>query len=87
MSFHHDMPCIMTTTEQFYVRLCSCGVVHLNFGYSVVNVSPEAAIAITETLKELSSELRKRVIPPKVEEKEEEPGQNNLIVGKFPGLI
>lgn len=54
-------PCVMSNTEQFFVKLCSCGVVHLNFGPTVVNATPETIIAITETLREISSELRKRL--------------------------
>ena len=66
MSYHHSVPCVMTSSDQFYVRLCTCGVVHLSFGCTVINVSPDAAVAISETLREVTEnlriELRKRVV-------------------------
>jgi hypothetical protein len=51
----------MTNTDQFYIRICGCGVVHLSFGATVINISAETAIAITETLKEVSVDLRNRL--------------------------
>jgi hypothetical protein len=58
MKEHSHSPCVMTDTEQFYVRVCGCGVVHLCFGATLINLSPEAIIAVTETLKEVSNKLR-----------------------------
>ncbi|MEO5970130.1 MAG: hypothetical protein ABIQ95_09400 [Bdellovibrionia bacterium] len=58
MKGHSHSPCVMTDTEQFYVRICGCGVVHLCFGATLINLAPEAIIAVTETLKEVSNKLR-----------------------------
>lgn len=52
----------MTNTDQFYVRICGCGVVHLCFGATTLNLSAETVIAVTETLKEVSQELRVRMM-------------------------
>lgn len=54
-------PCVMTDTEQFYVRFCPCGVVHLAFGPSVVNLSVAAFFSVTESLQSLSAEMRERM--------------------------
>lgn len=51
-------PCVMTDTDSFYVRICGCGVVHLCFGPTTLNLSPESVVAVTETLKEISAALR-----------------------------
>ena len=51
-------PCVMTDTNSFYVRICGCGIVHLCFGPTTLNLSPESVVAVTETLKEISAELR-----------------------------
>ena len=51
----------MTDTNQFFVRLCQCGVVHLSFGPAVIHATPETVIAITETLKEVSTGLRQKL--------------------------
>lgn len=51
---------IMKDTDSFYVRICNCGVVHLCFGATTLNLTEQAAIAVTETLKEVSHELLKR---------------------------
>ncbi len=86
MSTDHA-PCVMTDTEQFYIRACGCGIIHLNFGPAVINVTAEVMIAITETLKEAASELRTRL-------NAEDPVNSgeaaidvsgNVIVGRFPG--
>jgi hypothetical protein len=50
---HH----IMKDTDSFYVRICNCGVVHLCFGPTTLNLTPDAVIAVTETLKQVSHEL------------------------------
>ncbi len=85
MSFHHAVPCVMTNMEQFHVRVCGCGVVHISFGSTVVNVSSEVAIAISETLREVSGELRKRLALQN-SGKLDQPTFNsdNVILGKFP---
>lgn len=51
-------PCVMTDTEQFYVRFCPCGVVHLAFGPSVVNLSRDAFLMVSESLQALSAEMK-----------------------------
>lgn len=62
MNENPHAPCVMTSTEDFYVRLCGCGVVHLSFGSTVLNLSPQVTVAITETLKELSENIRSRQV-------------------------
>lgn len=52
---------IMRDTDSFYVRICSCGVVHLCFGPTTLNLTPHAMIAVTETLKQVSEEVKIRV--------------------------
>jgi hypothetical protein len=47
----------MQDTDSFFVRICNCGVVHLCFGPTTLNVSEQTVIAITATLKEVSQEL------------------------------
>jgi hypothetical protein len=44
----------------FTVRLCGCGSVHLGFGATVVSVTAETALSISETLNEAAAELRRR---------------------------
>lgn len=86
MSAHHGGPCIMTDTDQFYVRICGCGVVHLSFGVAVINVSIETAIAITETLKEVSTDLRNRLQchdPMNADQATIDPA-SNVVYGRFP---
>ena len=80
--FHHPTaPCIMTNTDQFFVRICGCGVVHMNFGCAIINVSYETAIAITETLKDVSTELKRHLAPAMGNTGEP---LNNVIQGHFP---
>jgi hypothetical protein len=50
---HH----IMQDTDSFYVRICGCGVIHLCFGATTLNLTHQAVIAVSETLKEITSEL------------------------------
>jgi len=38
-----------------------CGMVHLNFGVAVINLTLEDTIAVTETLQEVSEALRKHL--------------------------
>ncbi len=57
----HSPSCVLSNPEQFYVKVCSCGVVHLSFGFAMINTTPEALIAITETLKDVTYELKKKI--------------------------
>jgi hypothetical protein len=84
MTSHHA-PCVMTETDQFFVRICGCGVVHLNIGFAVINLSPEATIAVTETLKEVSAKLRKQmeIMDPVNSDQATLDSMGNVIVGKF----
>ncbi len=52
------VPCVMTDTDSFYVKVCGCGVVHLNFGPTLLNLSPEVLVAVSETLKEVAQGIR-----------------------------
>lgn len=61
MGLHYPGQCIMTNTDQFFVKVCGCGVVHLNFGVAVINVTAETAVAISETLREVATELRSKL--------------------------
>jgi hypothetical protein len=85
MSIHHP-PCVMTNTDQFFVRICGCGVVHLSFGPAIINVTQETAIAISETLREVSLELRKRIAcydPADADQAANNPN-SNVVLGRFP---
>lgn len=88
MSFHHSVPCVMTSSEQFFVRVCACGVVHMSFGCTVVNVSSEAAVAIAETLREVTDtlrlEIRKRLLANPTSEFAEPQELGKVISGRFP---
>jgi len=56
----HGSSCVLTDKEQFYVRVCGCGVVHLGFGASSVNVSPDLIPFIAETLAIVARDLEMR---------------------------
>jgi hypothetical protein len=60
MTSHHGRDHVIDKPENFSVRLCGCGVAHLNFGPTTVNVTPEVALAITETLNNVAIELKSR---------------------------
>jgi hypothetical protein len=65
---------IMKDTESFYVRICQCGVIHLCFGAATINLTSEALIAVSETLREVATTLRQQMnasVPA------------NVITGKF----
>ncbi len=49
----------MTSTDQFYMKLCECGAVHLSLGPTILNVSPAVALVIAETLSEYAPVLRR----------------------------
>ena len=51
----------MKDTDSFYIRLCPCGVVHLCFGAATINLTAEALIAVSETLKEVTASLRQKL--------------------------
>ena len=89
MSSHHSSPCIMKNTDQFFVRICGCGVVHMNFGCAIINVSSETAIAITETLKEVSHQLRQQLESndPMNADQATIDSSGNVIKGRFPFAI
>lgn len=53
---------IMRDTEAFYVRICGCGVVHLCFGPTTLNLTQQAVVAVSETLKEVAQELVLRTL-------------------------
>jgi hypothetical protein len=56
---------VLKDTDSFYVKICNCGVVHLCFGPTTLNLTGQAVIAVTETLKQVSEELYSRnVISP-----------------------
>jgi hypothetical protein len=76
----------MTDTEQFFVRICGCGVVHLCFGPSVVNVTLGTALAITETLKEVMDEAfrRARQAGQPVDANAATSSESNVVFGHFP---
>jgi hypothetical protein len=85
MSNDHT-PCVMTTMDSFYVKACGCGVIHLCFGPTTLNLSPEVVIAVTETLREVARDLRNQLIEPERSEKHTANAQEfgNVIQGKFP---
>lgn len=87
MSNHHA-PCVMTDTEQFLVRICGCGVIHLNFGPAIINMTPEALIAVSETLREVALEVRKRIAredPVNADDAAIDPN-GNIVWGRFPSM-
>lgn len=88
----HYAPCVMTSTDQFSVRLCGCGVVHLTFGVSAVHVSPEALVEMSDILRGVASEIRgpevELVVHPEpqiISEQRTKPETSgNVIFGRFP---
>lgn len=85
MTDNPHTPCVMTDTTSFFVRICPCGVVHLCFGSTTLNLSPQTVIAVTETLKEVSFEIQSRVLSaPTSDFKTLDTSLANVIHGKFP---
>ncbi len=87
----HYAPCVMTNTDQFSVRLCGCGVVHLTFGVSAVHVSPEALVAMSDILQGVAAEIRGPQLQltvqpePTITDKRTSPeGSDNVVFGRFP---
>jgi hypothetical protein len=78
---HH----IMRDTDSFYVKICGCGVVHLCFGPTTLNLTGHAIIAITETLKGVSQELLSRLNNETIPETQPlSPAEGNVIQIHFP---
>ena len=80
-------PCVMTNTDQFLIRVCGCGVVHLSFGPAIINVTAEAMIAITETMKDVAATLRQQLAGEDAVNADEVSidASGNVIFGRFPG--
>jgi len=75
----------MTNTDDFYVRICGCGVVHLSFGATTLNLSSEAVIAVTETLKGISREVRTQLKKQMTQLEASAPSsEGNVVQGRFP---
>lgn len=60
MSVHHS-PRVMQDAEDFFIRICGCGVVHLNFGVANITATPETVIAMADTFQEVARTLRKHL--------------------------
>ncbi len=71
---------IMSETNSFYIRNCSCGVFHLCFGFTTLNLTAAALIAVTETLKEVCADMINQSQKPPIQS----PTPTNIILGKFP---
>jgi hypothetical protein len=83
----HKPPCVMTSSDDFYVCVCGCGLVHLSFGPAVVNATPETVIALSETLREVSAALRAKLSSggAAAEPAAPPPAQpHNVVRGRFP---
>ncbi len=59
MHTHPHSPSVMTFTDDFFHRTCPCGTIQLAFGPTLIQMSPDALIAISATLAELAEELRR----------------------------
>jgi len=68
---------VMKDMDSFYIRLCACGVIHLCFGSTTINLTSEALIAVSETLKEITPSLRQKHAPIST------PLPDNVIPGNF----
>lgn len=65
---------VMTNTDHFFVKVCGCGVVHICWGPTTLNLTREAFIAVSETLKEISTQLKRQFFPDN-----STPNENNVI--------
>ena len=75
---------IMKDTDSFYVRICNCGVVHLCFGATTLNLTQDAVIAVTETLKEITQELELRKKREPAPPPEIRPNEDGIVIqGNF----
>jgi hypothetical protein len=78
----------MKDTDSFYVRICGCGVIHLCFGATTINLTEQAVIAVTETLKNVSLELiSKMQIKSDQSNPSNFPDTGNIIQGNFQNLL
>lgn len=87
MSVHHSSR-VMKNAEDFSMRICGCGVVHLNFGATSVTATPEAVIGMAETLKEVAHTLKgslRNHDPVNADPATIDPA-GNIVAGRFPPL-
>lgn len=79
---------ILKNGDSFYIRICNCGVIHLCFGATTVNLSEEALLAVSETLKDVCHEmLSRRQKEVYVTSNLNKQDENNLIQGNFKGNL
>lgn len=75
---------IMSDTSSFYIRICGCGIIHLCFGSTTINLTKNAVIAVSETLKEVVSNLRDRSeLKSRLDQTQAELDGPNIINGNF----
>src|SRR5689334_2792438 len=85
MNSHIHTPCVMRDTDQFFVRVCGCGIIHLCFGATTLNLAPEALIAVTETLKDLSDAIKMKMKADPINADAATIGPGGVVVrGNFP---
>lgn len=51
-------PCVFDEKEFFQAKVCSCGVIHLYFGSTTINLSASALKFVAETLNEVVRDQR-----------------------------
>lgn len=51
---------VMTSIDSFGVKICGCGVIHLCFGPSTINLTQETVFQVTELLNQVSRDLAAR---------------------------
>ena len=70
---HHSN--VMSDLSQFAVRICGCGVVHLCFGPTTLNITPEARIQLSDSLRKVVLEFQNPMT------------EGNVITGLFPNSL
>lgn len=60
MSSVHN-PCVFHNADFFQVKVCDCGVVHLYFGATTLNLSTEAAIKVARSLSDAAQGLPRQI--------------------------
>ncbi len=79
----HGGPGVMSNTDDFYTKVCGCGVVHLSFGATCINMTPAALLAVSDTLREVALTLRNRAAEPASAAQIAASLESNVIHGDF----
>lgn len=78
-------PCVFRETDFFQIKLCSCGVTHLYFGPTTLNLSSESVRMLSHVLNEVvrTQDALSQADPVNSSEAALD-GEGNIIKGYFP---